>query len=75
MNLYEKISEVRNHIDKLQETANKHKENGKVHSFKIICEIINDHKIHLKTLQSDVKKNSTIILYDDKEPKPKIKNA
>lgn len=56
-----RIVEVRNHIDRLQEIANKHKENSKKGCFNLTCEVIKDNKLILKVLREDLKKHNKII--------------
>lgn len=63
MNLYHRVTEVRNHIDSLQQIANKHKEKNDNRRHKIICETIEENKLHLKELNEDLKKHQRIILY------------
>ncbi len=61
MNLHQRIREVRGHIDWLQETANKHKANGKKRCFNLTCEVIQENKLILKVLKEDLKKHNKII--------------
>lgn len=61
MNIKLRITEVRNHFDWLQFTANKHRENGKKRCFNHICEAIKDNKLILKVLKEDLKKHTKII--------------
>lgn len=62
MNLHQRIREVRSHIDKLQETANKHMANRKKRSYNLICETIKDNKSILRVLDEDLIKKERINL-------------
>lgn len=61
MNLHQRIREVRSHIDWLQETANKHKANGKKRRFDLTCQVIKDNKLTLRVLREDLRKHNKII--------------
>ncbi|ASK29688.1 hypothetical protein CEY12_06025 [Chryseobacterium sp. T16E-39] len=63
MNLYHRIKEVRNHIDDLQQIANKHKANNKIHSYNRVCDTIKENKLNLKVLNEDLVKHNRILLY------------
>lgn len=63
MNLYRRRDEVRDHIDHLQQTANKHLKNNNKRQYNIVCEIIKDNKEHLSRLDADLKCKDRIILY------------
>ena len=61
MNLQTRIKEVSNHIADLQETANKHKENGNTRAYLLSCEVIESNKEILKVLREDLRKHRKII--------------
>ena len=58
MNLQQRITDVRNHIDNLQGIANKHKSNGNKRRYNLSCEVIKDNKLILKVLKEDLRKHN-----------------
>lgn len=65
MTIQQKISEVRGHIDELQQIAKKHLASGNREKYKVIIDLIRSNKAYYSTLRSDLKKKQKIILYDD----------
>lgn len=65
MNLHQRIKEVGNHIDRLQETANKHKANGKIHLFERVCETMEENKTIIQRLYADLDNSRKITMFNN----------
>lgn len=65
MNLHQRIKEVGNHIDRLQETANKHKTNGKMHLFERVCETMEENKAIIQRLYADLDNSRKITMFNN----------
>ena len=63
MNLYHRISEVKNNIKNLQAVAKMHAINNNKRKHLIVCETIQDNEKHLADLENDLRKHNRIILY------------